>query len=118
MHPTKRHQLLIIPGSSPARLIVYDTLKTSSPLKVVELCKASNPAIPTAMAFHQSNSHVAVVSNAGDLWTVNLESWSLRPAQIRVPLTSVVWAGKTTVAVGTETGECMLGPDLVHVPGS
>ena len=87
---------------------MYDTLKASSPIKTIDLCKPSNPSIPTAIAFHSAHSHLAIVTDGGDMWTLNVTSWSIRAAAVKVPLTSVGWADKTTVVLGTETGRLML----------
>ncbi|CED82018.1 WD40/YVTN repeat-like-containing domain [Phaffia rhodozyma] len=87
-------------------LLVYDILKPTSPQKIIRLDLPSPSSLQfignaTDLAFNSLTPHCAIVTDAGLLVTVNAETGSVRAREIRVPLTSVVWSGRSEVLIGT-----------------
>jgi hypothetical protein len=117
LHPTRRNILLLLFRSS-STLLVYDTLRPSSPHKIISLLSSSAASLsastsassfgnPTALAFHPAGTHVCIVTDAGMLVTANIEAGTVRSREMKVPLTGVGWTSKTEVVLGTETGRVL-----------
>jgi WD40 repeat protein len=108
LHPSRKNILVIVQRSS-SNLLIYDTLKASSVLRNVSLAdgaRVSSSGDATALAFHPTGSHFAVVGENEVLHIVNVATGSVRVRQLRKgPLTGVGWTSKTGLAIGTESGE-------------
>lgn len=103
LHPHRPRTLVALVRDS-ADLLVYDTAAGgSSTRRSIPLGLRGRP---TDLDFHPTGPHIAIVSDAGELVTVNLDSGGVRATQVEGRATAVCWSGRSSVLIGTDAGAC------------
>ncbi|KAJ6502614.1 WD40-repeat-containing domain protein, partial [Mycena sanguinolenta] len=107
-HPHSRARLLLGVGK---QLVVYDTTRSSGPLKTIPMNDASAGEIVSVACSPFSKTLVVVVCTSGSVGFVDLdkEKGLFRTINLKVPLTSAAFSPSgESIYMGTETGKLLV----------
>ncbi|KAF8212307.1 WD40-repeat-containing domain protein [Mycena galopus ATCC 62051] len=107
-HPHSRAKLLLGVGK---QLVVYDTTRSSGPLKTIPMNDASTSDIISVSCSPFSKTLVVVASTSGSVGLVDLdkEKGLFRTLNLKVPLTSALFSPSgESIYLGTENGKLLI----------
>ncbi|KAF7363380.1 WD40 repeat-like protein [Mycena sanguinolenta] len=107
-HPHSRAKLLLGVGK---QLVVYDTTRSSGPLKTIPMNDASTGEIVSVACSPFSKTLVVVACASGSVGFVDLdkEKGLFRTINLKVPLTSAAFSPSgESIYMGTETGKLLV----------